>query len=245
MLYQLPWYMFIGAPGSGKTTALVNSGLRFPLATTKDQAGGVGGGRHAQLRLVVHRRCRADRHRRPLHHPGQYHAQVDGSAWNTFLGLLKRFRPRQPINGVFVTLSVGDLLSFGGRAQAVRPGGAHPRGRTAARPGPFPVPGHHGHQVRPGGGLQRIFSTLDATQRARWGVTFDVDLAKRSAPRPRPPSEAEVPGLVNRLNEILMASAGRARRTAPLADVSLPRSSSRPSPRWWPSSRKALSATRS
>ena len=30
-LYQLPWYMFIGAPGSGKTTALLNSGLRFPL----------------------------------------------------------------------------------------------------------------------------------------------------------------------------------------------------------------------
>jgi type VI secretion system protein ImpL len=29
-LYQLPWYVFIGAPGSGKTTALINSGLRFP-----------------------------------------------------------------------------------------------------------------------------------------------------------------------------------------------------------------------
>jgi type VI protein secretion system component VasK len=31
-LYQLPWYVIIGAPGSGKTTALVNSGLQFPLA---------------------------------------------------------------------------------------------------------------------------------------------------------------------------------------------------------------------
>ena len=31
-LYQLPWYMFIGPPGSGKTTALTNSGLNFPLA---------------------------------------------------------------------------------------------------------------------------------------------------------------------------------------------------------------------
>ena len=26
-LYELPWYMFIGAPGAGKTTALMNSGL--------------------------------------------------------------------------------------------------------------------------------------------------------------------------------------------------------------------------
>src|SRR5262249_1290809 len=31
-LYQLPWYIIIGAPGAGKTTALLNSGLRFPLA---------------------------------------------------------------------------------------------------------------------------------------------------------------------------------------------------------------------
>ncbi|HEX3139477.1 MAG TPA: type VI secretion system membrane subunit TssM, partial [Rhizobacter sp.] len=31
-LYELPWYVIIGAPGSGKTTALVNSGLNFPLA---------------------------------------------------------------------------------------------------------------------------------------------------------------------------------------------------------------------
>lgn len=32
-LYQLPWYMFIGPPGSGKTTALLNSGLHFPSQT--------------------------------------------------------------------------------------------------------------------------------------------------------------------------------------------------------------------
>src|SRR5450432_744093 len=31
-LYDLPWYVIIGAPGSGKTTALVNSGLNMPLA---------------------------------------------------------------------------------------------------------------------------------------------------------------------------------------------------------------------
>src|SRR4030095_826319 len=30
-LYDLPWYIIIGAPGSGKTTALLNSGLKFPL----------------------------------------------------------------------------------------------------------------------------------------------------------------------------------------------------------------------
>src|SRR5688572_15192691 len=31
-LYDLPWYVIIGPPGAGKTTALINAGLKFPLA---------------------------------------------------------------------------------------------------------------------------------------------------------------------------------------------------------------------
>lgn len=37
-------------------------------------------------------------------------AEVDARAWQGFLGLLKRSRPRQPISGVLVTVSVPDLL---------------------------------------------------------------------------------------------------------------------------------------
>ena len=37
-LYELPWYVIIGAPGSGKTTALLNSGLEFPLAASIGEA---------------------------------------------------------------------------------------------------------------------------------------------------------------------------------------------------------------
>lgn len=36
-LYDLPWYVIIGPPGAGKTTALVNSGLKFPLARGRRQ----------------------------------------------------------------------------------------------------------------------------------------------------------------------------------------------------------------
>ena len=47
-LYELPWYVIIGAPGSGKTTALVNSGLNFPLEQRvgKGALRGVGGTRN-------------------------------------------------------------------------------------------------------------------------------------------------------------------------------------------------------
>lgn len=43
-LYELPWYIIIGPPGSGKTTALVNSSLEFPLAEKfgKEALQGVG-----------------------------------------------------------------------------------------------------------------------------------------------------------------------------------------------------------
>jgi len=46
-LYEQPWYVIIGPPGAGKTTALLNAGLRFPLAAEMGQnaVAGVGGTR--------------------------------------------------------------------------------------------------------------------------------------------------------------------------------------------------------
>ena len=47
-LYELPWYIIIGPPGSGKTTVIVNSGLNFPLSQKfgKEALRGVGGTRN-------------------------------------------------------------------------------------------------------------------------------------------------------------------------------------------------------
>ncbi|HFL6626576.1 TPA: type VI secretion system membrane subunit TssM, partial [Salmonella enterica] len=36
-LYELPWFMVVGSPGDGKTTALLNTGLQFPLAEQMEQ----------------------------------------------------------------------------------------------------------------------------------------------------------------------------------------------------------------
>ena len=109
-LYQLPWYLFIGAPGSGKTTALLNAGLRFPLAAElgPEAVKGVGGTRNCDWWFTDEDVL--------LDTAGRYTTQdsdraADASAWQGFLTLLKKHRPRRPINGVLLPVSVTDLLT--------------------------------------------------------------------------------------------------------------------------------------
>ncbi|WP_296187476.1 type VI secretion system membrane subunit TssM [Pseudomonas sp. UBA1879] len=123
-LYQLPWYMFVGAPGSGKTTALTHSGLQFPLSDSLGATaiGGVGGTRNCDWWFTDEAVL--------LDTAGRYttqdsHSEVDKAAWCGFLDLLKKHRRRSPINGVIVAVSVSDLLQQSDadrllQAQAIR-----------------------------------------------------------------------------------------------------------------------------
>jgi type VI secretion system protein ImpL len=108
-LYELPWYVIIGAPGSGKTTALINSGLKFPISERPDRNAihGVGGTRNCDWFFADEAIF--------IDTAGRYttqdsHQPVDEAAWKGFLDLIKKHRPRRPINGVLVTMSMSDLL---------------------------------------------------------------------------------------------------------------------------------------
>ena len=104
-LYSRPWYVIIGPPGAGKTTALLNSGLRFPFA---DQSlKGVGGTRNLDFWFADEAAL--------VDTAGRYTTQdsdtsADTQGWKSFLSLLKRHRPQSPINGVIVALGVDELL---------------------------------------------------------------------------------------------------------------------------------------
>ena len=109
-LYQLPWYVIIGASGSGKTTALANSGLQFPLADRfgKTALRGIGGTRNCDWWFTNEAVL--------LDTAGRYTTQEseqaqDAGEWLKFIGLLRKYRRRQPINGVVVTISISDLLT--------------------------------------------------------------------------------------------------------------------------------------
>jgi type VI secretion system protein ImpL len=102
-LYALPWYMIIGPPAAGKTTAIRNSGLEFPFGTDREIQG-VGGTRNCDWwfsnSAII------------LDTAGRYTTEdEDREEWTAFLDILKKNRKRQPINGVMVCISIADLMN--------------------------------------------------------------------------------------------------------------------------------------
>jgi type VI secretion system protein ImpL len=100
-LYELPWYMVIGNPAAGKSTAIASSGLQFPFADSKIVQG-VGGTRNCDWFFTTDGIL--------LDTAGRYSVvDEDRAEWFGFLALLKKYRKKAPINGIIICVSVAEL----------------------------------------------------------------------------------------------------------------------------------------
>ena len=178
-LYELPWYLIIGAPGSGKTTALRNAGLNFPLAAQlgDDAVRGVGGTRLCDWwftdRAVL------------IDTAGRFTTQdsdkaKDKSTWDGFLALLKGSRARQPLNGVLVTVSVSDLVGRSSAERAQHAQAVRQRVQELHEQLRIHIPIYLlVTKCDLMAGFADSFAALDKDQRAApWGFTFPLQPAK-------------------------------------------------------------------
>lgn len=100
-LYELPWYMIIGNPAAGKSSAIGHSGLQFPIAGSK-AVRGVAGTRNCDWFFTTDGIL--------LDTAGRYSVEAaDRAEWFSFLDLLKKHRSRAPINGILLAVSVSEL----------------------------------------------------------------------------------------------------------------------------------------
>jgi type VI secretion system protein ImpL len=174
-LYELPWYVIIGPPGAGKTTALLNSGLKFPLlgASGKAPISGTGGTRYCDWWFTEDAVF--------IDTAGRYTTQdsdadADRISWMSFLDLLKKNRPRQPINGVMVAIGINDIAQgnaqeLASHAQAIRRRLAELHERLQVD---FPVYILF-TKADLVAGFMEFFGHLDEVKRkAVWGATFQT-----------------------------------------------------------------------
>lgn len=218
-LYELPWYIALGSKSSGKTGALLNAGLAFPVAEQMQRAAG------ATLRptanvdwwltndaVLIDTAGHYTRHGTSQHElppppavkvpanadgntangkpadaqaaatkaaatwadPVQARQRMDSEEWLGFLAMLRRHRPRAPINGALLAVNLAELTSQDenrrmAEAAALRARLADLRGELGIR---FPVylVITHMDQLT---GFGEYFSSLTTESRTQtWGFTL-------------------------------------------------------------------------
>jgi type VI secretion system protein ImpL len=110
-LYVLPWYLVFGESGSGKTTAVKSARLSSPFAEVS-RTSGISGTRNCDWWFFEQAIL--------IDTAGRYAIPIDEGRdkdeWQKFLALLARYRKKEPLNGLVVTIAANKLLESGREA---------------------------------------------------------------------------------------------------------------------------------
>ncbi|MFT4256752.1 MAG: type VI secretion system membrane subunit TssM [Pseudoxanthomonas sp.] len=170
-LYELPWYVIIGNPAAGKSTAVLNSGLQFPFEDSRSNViHGIGGTRNCDWYFTTEGIV--------LDTAGRYTVSAeDRLDWLTFLDLLRTNRPMAPINGVIIAASIAELT--GSKPEFAIDLAKNLRQRVQELTerlevfAPVYVVFTKADLIA---GFSEFFSTLDPTERENgWGATLPYD----------------------------------------------------------------------
>jgi type VI secretion system protein ImpL len=248
-LYELPWYITLGAQGSGKTSALLNAGLPFPLAAQMQRTAGAllgtesvewwltneavlidtaghytrhgtsQNGRPASTLATVTSKAAdkataTSRHEDAAatsemvaspdaNHPdsNRLHEKTDADEWLGFLAMLRKHRPRAPINGAIVTVELAALTSLDNNARMAEAAALRARlGELRETLGiRFPVYLVVTKMDRLCG-FNEYFASLTAEGRAQpWGFTLPYGKESLAARGVRTRCDEELALLTNRL----------------------------------------------
>jgi type VI secretion system protein ImpL len=144
-LYELPWYIALGANGMGKTSALLHSGLQFPVGHAYGHLAGAPAStgdidwwlsNDAVLIDTAGHHTHHGTSSGPLpaqsrpsdvastatslqHNDSNWRRLVDADEWRGFIALLRRRRPRLPINGALLAVKLDVLTSPDSSVRAV------------------------------------------------------------------------------------------------------------------------------
>ncbi len=113
--YAMPWYVVLGKKDAGKTSLIDNVGLRFPIdhevETELREFKGFEAADFASWRISGNDAVLIDL-QGEFFVPHEDRTDVQRRLWESFLVLLKKYRPRRPLNGIVLAIDAVEFFQM-------------------------------------------------------------------------------------------------------------------------------------